>query len=212
MISSQYPPPSEPLSITVRVQNSGAPWPASVDQPLELVTTWDGGAGEGAPAGQASVASLGDGQLVTVTIDLSPPAGTLDEEHVLWITVNPGLAISEGDGNDNSLTLPLGGLPVPDGLNAIFKPTSGLVLLQWTAVDDARLAGYRVFRSQDGGPFEPAGSTFVPGFVDLNAAVGHTLRYAVSVYTGAGTESAMGSPVEVTLVGGARVYLPLVLR
>jgi hypothetical protein len=210
--SSPYPPPGEPLSVTVQVQNSGAPWPGSADLPLALVATWDGGAGEGAPAGQASVASLGDGQFVTVAIDLSPPAGTLDEVHLLWITVNPGLAIAEGDGGDNSLTLPLGGVPVPEGLNAVFKPTSGLVLLQWTPVDDARLAGYRIYRAQDGGPFEPAGSTFVPGFVDLNAAVGHTLRYAVSTYTGAGTESAMGSPVEVLLAGGSQVYLPLVLK
>jgi len=176
------------------------------------VATWDGGPGEGSPAGQASVTSLGDAQFVTVTIDLSPPAGSLDEVHVLWVTVNPGLAVAEEDGSDNSLTLPLGGVPVPGGLSAVFQPTSGLVFLEWTPVDDARLAGYRIYRSQDGGPFEPAGSTFVPGFVDLNAAVGHTLRYAVSTYTGGGTESAMGNPVEVTLVGGFQVFLPLVLR
>lgn len=210
--SSPYPSAGEPLSVTVQVQNSGTPWPGSADPPLEIVATWDGGAGEGAPAGQASSTSLGDGQFVTITIDLSPPAGGLDEIHVLWLTVNPGLAIAEGDGANNVLTLQLGGLPVPQGLNVVFQPTSGLVFLQWTPVDDARLAGYRIYRSQDGGPLEPVGSTFVPGFVDLNAAVGHTLRYAVSTYTGAGSESAMGSPVEVTLVGGSQVFLPLVVR
>lgn len=71
------------------------------------------------------------------------------------------------------------------------------------------MAGYRVYRSQNGGAWLPVGGSFAPGYVDVTASALGAYRYAVAVYTGEGGESPLSQPVGV----GARplrVYLPLV--
>ena len=72
------PATGEPLRAVVQIANSGAAWPGSAEQPLEIVAAWDGAPGIGAPAGQITLTSLGAAPFVTVTLDLTPPPAGLD--------------------------------------------------------------------------------------------------------------------------------------
>jgi fibronectin type 3 domain-containing protein len=88
---------------------------------------------------------------------------------------------------------------------------SPLVFLGWDAVADRRVAGYRVYRAQDGGAWQPVGGSFAPGYVDLTAGVGAAYRYAVAAYTAEGGESPLSLEVRVG-ERSLRVFLPLVAR
>ncbi len=88
-------------------------------------------------------------------------------------------------------------------------PGSPLVFLGWDAVADRRVAGYRVYRAQDGGVWQPVGSSFAPSYVDVTAGAPDAYRYAVAAYTAEGGESPFSLEVRVgerTL----RVFLPYV--
>jgi fibronectin type 3 domain-containing protein len=86
-----------------------------------------------------------------------------------------------------------------------------MVFLQWTELDDPRIAGYRAYRATDDGDPVPVGSTFVPGFVDLTAELDHTYHYTVVSFTEDGIESQSSNVVDVTLEPW-RSYLLLIRR
>ncbi len=204
------PATGDPLQAIVQIANNGAAWPGSAEQPLEIVAGWDRPAGLGVPAGQASLTSLGAAPFVTVTLDLAPPPAGLDAPHELHVVVNPGFAIPEANADDNSRTVLAGGIAPPTGLWAQVEPGSALVFLGWDAVADRRVAGYRVYRSEGDGAWQPIGSSFAPGYVDLTSSATRAYRYAVAAYTAEGVESPLGPQVGV----GTRplsVYLPLVV-
>jgi hypothetical protein len=87
------------------------------------------------------------------------------------------------------------------------------VILQWEAPEAGAVAGYRIYRSDDGGPALPAGSSFVPGWLDLTSQPGHTYRYAVVSYAANGLEGEPSEARQVTLKPPMRpTFLPLALR
>lgn len=205
------PATGDPLRLTVRIANAGSAWPGSAEQPLEVIATWDGPPGVGAPAGLLGLASLGPVPFVTATLDLAPPPAGLDAAYSLHVAVNPGFPIAEADAGNNSITLTAGGIAAPLGPWAQVAPGSALVFLGWDAVADRRVAGYRVYRSQEGGVWQPVGSSFAPGYVDLTANALGAYRYAVAAYTAEGGES---PPSQSVGVGERplRVFLPFVGR
>ena len=90
------------------------------------------------------------------------PAATYAAPHTLTVTVNPNQPVAERNGANNSVTLPVGGLPAPQNLTA--AATEGTTdLLQWEAPAAGAVAGYRVYRATDGGPSLPAGAASSPG-------------------------------------------------
>ena len=200
-----------PLRAVVRVMNIGAPWPGSAELPLETAAAWDGAPGLGVPAGQIAMTSLDATPFVTVTFDLTPPPAGLDAPHALHLAVNPGLPIPEADASNNNRTLPAGGLLPPLGLWAQIQRDSTLIFLGWEAAADRRVAGYRVYRAGGDGVWQPVGSSFAPGYVDLTAGAASGYRYAVAAYTAGGQESSLSQGVNVG-VPGLRTYLPLVTR
>ena len=128
------------------------------------------------------------------------------------MTVNPNQPVAERNGANNSVTLPVGGLPAPQHLTAAATGSAG-VLLQWEAPAAGAVAGYRVYRATDGGPSLPAGSSFVTGWVDVTAQPGHRYQYAVVSYAANGLEGEPSAVRQVTLPAAkAYTYLPLVLR
>jgi hypothetical protein len=154
---------------------------------------------------------LGPAPFVTVSLDLTPPPAGLDAPHELHLVVNPGLPIAEAAAANNLQMLTAGGLPAPLLPWVQVQPGSPLVFLGWEAMPDRRVAGYRVYRAQAGGPWQPLGGNFAPGYVDLTATVGAAYTYAVAAYTVGGVESSPGQGVNVT-VPPQRVFLPLVTR
>lgn len=207
--SALYPAAGDPLTLTVQAANAGAPWAGSTTEPLVVLATWDGGPGEGMVAGQSTLARLAG--VVEVTLSLTPPASGLEAPHELVVTVNPGLAQPDWNPGNNRLSLTLGGVPAPTGLWAEVQPGSALVFLDWDGPQPDGVAGYRIYRAEGDGAFQPIGSTFEIGYVDLNAAMLHNYRYAVSAYTDSGQESALSAVINTT-VPGLRVFLPWLVR
>ncbi len=83
----------------------------------------------------------------------------------------------------------------PAGLHASSAPAS--IELSWDANTEPDLAGYRVYRSVDGGAFEKvADLSQVPAWSDQKVEPGKTYRYAVTAVDQVGNESARSAVVE----------------
>ncbi|HET7087241.1 MAG TPA: hypothetical protein VFL17_01185, partial [Anaerolineae bacterium] len=208
--SKRYPELIDPISVTVQLRNDGVAWQASRTEQLDLAALWDGDPGVGTLAASAQITELLGGQIITATLNLTPPVD-LDVTHSLLVVVNPLQAVAEQSAENNRQTTLIGGMPVVTDVVALAQTGNSLVYLQWTPLTDRRVAGYRVYRAEDGGPFVPVGSTFVEGFVDLTASLDHTYRYAVTTFTIDGIESELSSALEVA-TSSYHVYLPVVLK
>jgi hypothetical protein len=86
----------------------------------------------------------------------------------------------------------------PAGLRVTASP--GSIELSWDANSEPDLAGYRVYRSINGGAFEKiADVNEIPTYSDHTVERGTTYRYAVSAVDKSGNESARSAPVEAAL-------------
>ncbi len=84
---------------------------------------------------------------------------------------------------------------VPAGLTAAPSPDS--IELTWDRNTEPDFAGYRVYRSLDGAPFEKiADLVEAPNYSDRRIASGKRYRYAISAVDQLGNESARSQPVE----------------
>ena len=83
---------------------------------------------------------------------------------------------------------------VPSGLQAVFSGVGQqpFIDLIWAPDTDADLAGYNVYRREEGGERRKANPELVktPAFRDLNVASGHTYVYSVTAVDARGNESA----------------------
>jgi hypothetical protein len=88
--------------------------------------------------------------------------------------------------------------PVPTGLTAV--NTAGAVDLLWNASSGNDLAGYNVYRSAGGGPFERINKELAPTpiFHDPAVSPGHDYEYAVTAVDLTGNESERSTPARVT--------------
>lgn len=88
--------------------------------------------------------------------------------------------------------------PVPTALTAV--NTAGAVDLLWDASSGNDLAGYNVYRSVGGGPFERINKDLAPTpvFHDASVAPGEAYEYAVTAVDLAGNESEKSKPASVT--------------
>lgn len=87
---------------------------------------------------------------------------------------------------------------VPTSLQAVFSGPGqkAFIDLVWAPVTDADLAGYNVYRSDDGGPFTKINSELVsaPAYRDINVQAGKRYTYAVTSVDQRGNESARSEP------------------
>ncbi|HWB87525.1 MAG TPA: hypothetical protein VG675_25510 [Bryobacteraceae bacterium] len=87
---------------------------------------------------------------------------------------------------------------IPSHLRA--APSIHSVELTWDRNLEPDLAGYRVYRSVAGGPFQKIGDVNeVPTYSDRDVQPGKTYRYTVSAVDQSGNESPQSSPVETAL-------------
>jgi hypothetical protein len=87
----------------------------------------------------------------------------------------------------------------PAGLASVRTGEPPAVDLSWQPGSEPDLAGYFVYRAQDGGPMERiSGERPLPGpaFHDAEVAAGHRYRYAVSAVDTHGNESERSRPAE----------------
>lgn len=195
-----YPPTDVAFPVTVQIVNEGQAWDANGGAPLDVVATWQRGYRVGVPAGSATLAAVGTQGIVSVTLSITPSVDLLQEQTLL-VTVNPRSAIEEYDRSDNVLSVAVGGLPRPARLIVRDRPGRSPVHLGWEAVDDPRVAGYRIYRALVDGrttqQFVPVGTSLTNGFVDLRAVFDATYTYAVTTYSTEGYESAPSDSVAV---------------
>jgi Fibronectin type III domain len=94
--------------------------------------------------------------------------------------------------------------PVPTGLTAV--NAAGAVDLLWNASSGRDLAGYNVYRSADGGPFQRINKQLVPTpiFHDTSVAPGHHYQYAVTAVDLTGNESGKSPPASLATPSSAR--------
>jgi Fibronectin type III domain len=88
--------------------------------------------------------------------------------------------------------------PVPTGLTAVNTP--GAVDLLWNASSGNDLAGYNVYRSSGGAPFERINKQLAPTpiFHDATVSPGHDYEYAVTAVDLTGNESERSKPASLT--------------
>ncbi len=211
-LSTLYPVEGGDLEAVVSIINNGE---ASRTEAV-VKLTWDGPAGLGVPAGEASIPVTGAGTLTLV--EFSTLTGTLalpafpHLPHTLYVQVNPNQTLPESDYTNNLKTLSLGGLPAPQGLEGAAQPGDSSVFLHWLAVEHPAVAGYRIYRSSDGRLWEPVGSAFGTGFVDLSAVEGQVYQYAAAAYSADGYESPLSSLLLAEVGNLYPVFVPLIIR
>lgn len=79
-------------------------------------------------------------------------------------------------------------------------PSASTIELSWDANTEPDLAGYRIYRSVNGGAFEKiADVTDIPAYSDRAVQTGRTYRYAVTAFDKSGNESQRSNVVEAGL-------------
>jgi hypothetical protein len=184
------------MTATVRVRNVGADYVAgSATQRLALSFDAPSGAG-GVELGTRDVASLASGQSAEQSFTFTVPAGfSPDESHRLYARLlgAPTADIDVDESNDQA-ELDFGGMPAVFGVHAGTVPNTRVVQLTWDAVPDPQrlLKGYRVWHHDGDGVWKHLGSSFVAGFLDLNAPVDRDRHYRVTSYSAKAIESPPG--------------------
>lgn len=216
--STLYPQEGgDPLSVVVFVMNNGPEFNGN----LQLKLAWDAPVGLGAPAAEFALVTIASGGLTGV--EFSTDAGTLTPPafphlpHTLYVQVNPWQDPAESNYANNLRTVVIGGLPAPQELTGVSKPGDSSVFLSWLPVEHLEVIGYRVYRSDDGRVYEPVGSSFGTGFVDLSAVSGNSYLYAVAAYAGDGYESPLSEPLTAVVLTAVveeadAIFLPWVSR
>jgi hypothetical protein len=184
------------MTATARVRNVGADYvAASAVQRLALSFDAPSGAG-GVELGSTNVGSLASGQSVDVAIIFTVPAGySPDESHRLYARLlGSAVADIDVDETNDQAELDFGGMPAVFGVNAGTIPGTRVVQLTWDAVPDPQrlLKGYRVWHHDGDGVWKHLGSSFVAGFLDLNAPVDRDRNYRVTSYSAKAIESPPG--------------------
>ena len=87
---------------------------------------------------------------------------------------------------------------IPAGLRVTAAPNT--IELSWDPDTDADLAGYRIYRATNGGPFEKiAEVSTLPTYSDKAVEHGKAYRYAITAFDQAGNESERSTPGEAML-------------
>jgi hypothetical protein len=198
--NARYAEDGAPLSVNVRVMNAGVAWAGSNAQPLQIVATWDGPYGSVAAAGEATVTSLGGGEVALVNINLQPPAGSLHALHTLHVTINPYGGLIETTRDNNMLTTPVGGVPAPQQARVTTDAGNKLIGVTWDASESGpAVASYRVYRRVAGGAWQSVGTSLGTTWSDLNAAWDTDYEYAVTALTRLGFESDKSASMRVRM-------------
>lgn len=201
-----------PLSIFVMVMNNGPEFSGR----LQLMLAWDAPVGLGTPAGEYMLTTIAAGSLTGVEFSTDSDTLTLPAfphlPHTLYVQVNPLQNPAESDYANNLQTVMFGGLPAPQGLAGVAQSGDSSVFLRWLPVEHLDVKGYRIYRSSDGRTYEPVGSSFGTGFVDLSAVQGNSYLYTVVAYAGDGSESPMSESVTAVVNEIHLVYLPSIRR
>ena len=187
--SAQWIAQGESISLAVNLRNNGQPWTEL--QPLELAAYWDGPAGLGLLASAIDISALSPGEATEFQLTImAQDSFNVDDLHDLHVVVNPGGALAEADGGNNTQVVTLGALPVPQNLTLTADQASGVIIVHWDAVTDSRVTGYRAYRVNPDQSVLSVGASNVAGFADFSAGGGQVYEYYVTSHSARLMESA----------------------
>lgn len=202
----------DPLSVFVMIMNNGPDYAGR----LQLKLAWDAPVGLGVPAGEYTFSTIVGGGLTGIEFSsetdtlMLPPFPHLP--HTLYVQVNPLQSPAESNYANNLRTAVIGGLPAPQNLTGAAQPGDSSVFLKWLPVEHLEVKGYRIYRSSDGRTYEPVGSSFGTGFVDLSAVPGNSYFYTVAAFARDGFESPMSESTMAVVNQVHLLYLPSIRR
>jgi len=218
-VNTKYPQlAGEPLTVLVSILNNGPAYTSDPDNGLlDMTLTWDAPAGTGIYAGSVLIdMPIEAGGIMIAEFTTGNDSLILPDKphlpHTLFVQTNSAQLIAENNFENNLSKVPIGGLPAPQGLTGAAQPGDSSVFLEWQPVDHEGVAGYRIYRSLDGRIFEPVGSSFIPGFVDLSGVAGQTYLYTVVSYAIDGFESSFADPIQAVIGQIYEVNLPIISR
>jgi hypothetical protein len=132
--------------------------------------------------------------------DMSSEFGKMYVYRIQTIAKLPGTGEAESDPSEEVVITPQDAFPPapPAGLRVTAAPNT--IELSWDSNSESDLAGYRIYRSTDGGPFEKlAELSTLPTYSDKAVERGKTYRYAISAFDQLGNESERSAPGEAML-------------
>ena len=204
-LSVPYLTAGDSVPVEVLLRNVGAPYDLAVHGAARVHFAWDAPPGVGVqaapPVGLFDLATHGTRR---VTQQLAVPADhASDRRRTLFVEVRADGAEFDANAADNQAQASTGAMPVPSDLVVLVRTDSPAMLLQWEAVDDPRIAGYRVYKRAENGDFVPYGSSPEKGYADLFAGFRDVEQYRVTSFSHNGIESdlseiAIGVPKQTT--------------
>lgn len=132
--------------------------------------------------------------------DASAEFGKMYVYRVQTIVKLTGNREAQSEPSDEVAITPVDTFPpaVPAGLRVTAAPNT--IELSWDPGTEPDLAGYRIYRSTDGGPFEKiAEVSTLPTYSDKAVERGKTYRYEITAFDQAGNESERSAPGEAML-------------
>lgn len=179
--------PGEIIDVAVRMMNRGGM--SSVDD-IQVVATWDRPFGAALPAATQTVSLGAAGSMAELTLSVPAPDNSdVDQQRLLYITVDPGAVNGDATAEDSMRRLTIGGLPVPQNLRILSSRDSKLVQIEWNPVEDERVVGYTVYRRNPDGRVLLLGTTETNGFLDLRAVPDRVYDYQVRSHSAKLNES-----------------------
>lgn len=177
----------ETIEVSIRLMNRGGE--ASAPQ-IEVVATWNRPFGPELPVAStlADLSMAGSIDEVTLMVP-TPDNAAVDQKRKLYITVDPGGLQGDGNGNNNSKLLTIGGLPVPENLSTLTSRDTSLVQIEWRPVEDDRVVGYSVYRRNPDGRVLLLGTSETNGFLDLRAVPNRIYEYQIRSHSANFAES-----------------------
>ena len=162
------------------------------DRPGQAFRVWRRAGKEG----QATITARVDSREWT---DTATEYGT-GYEYSVQTALQAGAVEAESEVSERASLVPRDVFPpaAPKDLTGV--AATGTVELGWEPNTEEDLAGYRVYRSKDGGAFERiAGGIEAPSYSDRNVEAGAKYVYAVTAVDQTGNQSPRSAPVEVEI-------------
>lgn len=186
--------PGAAMSASVRLGNRGTGFVAARDGAVSVQLRWNS---PGGPiVASATVPDIASGGEATLQVPWTAPAGAFaDEAHELHVVLAASDGFDEITDDNNAATHEYAGLPVPQRIGASSVPGIPQVQLGWDPANDARVAGYRVYRQEPDGRWLPMGASPAHGFLDLSATFDVPRTYAIASYSARGIESELSEPI-----------------
>ncbi|HET9484947.1 MAG TPA: LamG domain-containing protein [Xanthomonadales bacterium] len=194
--------PGAAMTTSVTVGNRGTGYVSARDGAVAVQLRWNSPGGPLLATGALGDVVSGGGLEVHIAWT-APATAFADEAHTVHAVLVVPEGLDEVTDDNNAGTHAFAGLPVPQRVGTTSLPGVPQVQLGWDPIDDARVAGYRVYKQLPDGSWSPMGASPTYGFLDLSASFNNPRTYAIASYSARGIESPLSESITVMPVPAA---------